>query len=214
MAHPYAEHRQHKVESSRAAVLTKGYASGGAAHPDAAQDRKLVKAMVKTKALKVDGQKGTSARLDRYARGGKVKGKGATNVNVIIAPQGGGDHSAPPMPPLSAGAAGGPPSLPAPPPAPAMMKPPMGGPPGMPMRASGGRIKSGPAWAEGLRNGTPVEHTDGKNDTKDIVRPRQVTYAKGGKVEAGKGMGPRMTAGAESGEGRLQKTAMQKRSKR
>lgn len=82
-------------------------------------------------------------RLDRkpYANGGRVGKKGATTVNVIVAPQGGDQPPAPPpvMPP-------GPP--------PPMMKPPgpmaggpAGGPPEMPgmgappmMRKHGGRV--------------------------------------------------------------------------
>jgi hypothetical protein len=34
----------------------------------------------------------------------------------------------------------------------------------------------GPAWLTGLKAATPVQHTDGKNDGKDIGRPRVVTY--------------------------------------
>lgn len=34
----------------------------------------------------------------------------------------------------------------------------------------------GPAWLEGLKAATPVQHTNGKNDGKDIGRPRVVTY--------------------------------------
>lgn len=92
--------------------------------------------------LSISGEK-SMHRFDRYARGGKVKGKGGgkTNVTVVIAPQGGGAAQPPPpmpvvpphppiMPPPGAGA-GGPPMLPPGGP---------GGPPPM-MRASGGRIK-------------------------------------------------------------------------
>lgn len=68
-------------------------------------------------------------------------------------------------------------------------------------------MKSGPAWKEGLRNATPIQHTDGKNDQKNIHRGRQITYATGGKVEAGTSMGPKMTAGAGSERGRMEKIA-------
>jgi hypothetical protein len=52
----------------------------------------------------------------------------------------------------------------------------------MPMRARGGRIKDGPAWNEGLKNGTQPQHADGKMDGKDIGRGRVVTFKTGGGV--------------------------------
>jgi hypothetical protein len=52
----------------------------------------------------------------------------------------------------------------------------------MPMRARGGRIKDGPAWNEGLKAGTPVQHRDGKSDGKDIGRGKVVTFKTGGGV--------------------------------
>jgi hypothetical protein len=89
----------------------------------------------------VDGETG-KRRPDRphRAKGGPVKGK--TNVNIIIAPQGGGDATQPaPMPPVAP--QGGPP-LP-PPPAPPAIPPQalaalaaQGGPP---MRKRGGPVK-------------------------------------------------------------------------
>jgi hypothetical protein len=43
--------------------------------------------------------------------------------------------------------------------------------------ASSGRLKPGPAWLEGLRNGTQVQNNpSGKNDQQDVNRPRPVTY--------------------------------------
>ena len=199
MGHPFAEHRQSKVERSRVDKITDGYD-----HPDAPQDKALVRSMVKAKALrarggKIDG-KHAAPRLDKYARGGKVKGKGSTNVNVIIAPQGGG-----------AGAGAGAAVMPKPP-MPAMPPPPMAGPPGMPPGAGGppmppgmmphsrggranyakgGKVKSGngPAWAEGMKNGTQVQHTDGKDDQDGLGRGKPVTYAKGGGVTSVMGRG-------------------------
>ena len=97
MSHPFSEHRQHKVEKSRVGHITKGYASGGSVHSDAAEDRKMIKSMVKGKALKVHGKK-SGGRLDRYARGGKVKGKGSTHVHVNVLSGGGPGAGAPPMP--------------------------------------------------------------------------------------------------------------------
>ena len=207
MAHPFHEHKQHKVERSRVAKMTKGYASGGAVHSDEAADVKLIKAKVKKTALKMDGGK-PKHRADKRARGGKVKHKGTT-VNIINSP---GQHPGmPPMPPPALAGAmpprppmapppmppGGAPPMPPPgamplggamPPRPGMMPP-----PGMPMRARGGRIKDGPAWKEGLNAGTPVSHRDGKSDSKDIGRGKVVTFKTGGGVvktfRAGGGVG-------------------------
>lgn len=130
------------------------------------------------------------ARLDRYARGGKVKDKGRTTVNVIVAP-GGDKGAAPPMPMPPPGAVP-PPPMPSPRPPmgavpslpPGMMPPPGGAP--MPMRKRGGK----------------VEHPDAAEDKKLIramVKPADLKRAKGGRVA--------MTAGALSGKGRLEKTA-------
>jgi hypothetical protein len=42
---------------------------------------------------------------------------------------------------------------------------------------SGGAVKSGPGWLEGLRHRTPVQHNpSGKNDQQDVNRGRPVTY--------------------------------------
>lgn len=232
MAHPYAEHRQDKVEKSRAASMTKGYASGGAVKgsaqvpPDQQTDDQkkalndAMNSMGQKKAGgRVHGGKSKS-RLDRphRAKGGRTNGK--TNVNIIIAGKG-DDKQAVPVPvPAPAAAA------PVPPPRPPMMPP--GGPPmppgamppgmhasgGRVKRASGGAVKSGPTWDEGRRNGTQVTHSDGKNDTALIDHSRaKLTRQKGGRVEMGSGMGPKMHAG-DNGTGRLEKAAMQKRSGR
>jgi hypothetical protein len=38
-------------------------------------------------------------------------------------------------------------------------------------------LKSGPAWLEGVRNGTQVQNNpSGKNDQKDVNRGRPITY--------------------------------------
>jgi hypothetical protein len=40
-----------------------------------------------------------------------------------------------------------------------------------------GTLRPGPAWVEGMRNRTPVQHNpSGKNDQHDVNRPRPVTY--------------------------------------
>lgn len=89
----------------------------------------------------------------------------------------GGPTGGPPM--------AGPPGLAPPGMLPPGLPPGIGGPPGgmpMPLRAHGGRVKPGPGWAEGLKNGTKVQHADGKDDGKDIGRKPVITKADGGKV--------------------------------
>lgn len=208
MVHPHQEHKQHKVEKRRVAHLTKGYASGGAVHEDETADKKLIKRTVKKKALKMEGHE-SKHRADRphRARGGKVKGKKGTTVNIInspghamggapgMMPGGAMPPAMPPHPPVAA-----PPPAGAPPASPGMMPPggpPMGArPPMMPPQgmmpprkvggrayASGGAVKDGPAWKEGLHNGTQVQHDDGKMDQKNMNRGKPITYAKGGAVK-------------------------------
>lgn len=77
MAHPYAAHRQTKKEHSRVSHIAKGYKSGGAVkHPDAAEDCKLIKSMVKKSDLKAEGGK-VKHRMDRpkkkRADGGRIQ---------------------------------------------------------------------------------------------------------------------------------------------
>lgn len=221
MAHPHANVRQSKVEHSRVGSLTKGYASGGAVSPEKAvhaHEAKMHKGVPKTKFAM--GGAVTGTRLDRPARakGGRV-GKG-TNVNIVIAPQGGQA----PMP----GVAAGPPPVPvrppmADPPMPPGPPPNMGPPPGMPIRSHGGRtyatggaVKPGPAYEEGKRLGTKVQHAPGKDDQGDVNRPRVITYATGGPVEAPKGkkgMGPKFEGGGRGGLARLQKAARAKKAR-
>lgn len=197
MSHPYQSSRQHLVEKSRVSSMCKGYATGGAVSPGGTGAQPATKrATGGSVALKVEGKK-SGGRLDKFARGGAVK-KGATNVNVIIAPQGGG-AAALPLPPVvpQAPMAGPPPPMPP-------MAPP-GGPPMM--QRSGGRAyaSGGSVKEQSMRAGTQVQHTDGKNDTGDIYRARQITYAKGGRAYP-------IEDGAGSGPGRREKTASAKRS--
>jgi hypothetical protein len=217
MSHPYNDHRADKHEKSRVSHITRGYASGGGVHSDAAQDMALIKREVKPRALKHAGfAEGGAACVrgdrPRRASGGGVKKKASTVVNINVAPS----DNKPPMPmpvPMPPPGAGGPPPMPPGPP-PGAAGPPPGMPPGgmpmrppMPMRARGGGIKSGPAWNEGLRNGTKVQHTDGKMDGKDIGRGKPITYATGGPVEhpVHGGMAPKLPGGARGGEARLAK---------
>lgn len=140
--------------------------------------------------------KSTGGVIARSA-GGRTKSKGATTVNVIIAPQGGaegvgagglGIHpqlaAAIAKPPMA-----GPPAAP-PQGAPPMM-PPQGGPP-MPMRAKGGRVAK----------------LDADEDTRDLVAD---TLREEGLIRRARGGGIHMTAGAATGIGRLEKMGIKVR---
>lgn len=141
------------------------------------------------------------------ARGGKVSKKGTT-VNIMI--EGKGDGAQPMPVPVPAPAAAAPPMPMRPPMMPPPGAAPGGPPPGMPPmigRKRGGavKMKSGPAWEEGLKNGTPVEHAPGKNDGALIDHSRAALTRKHG----GRASYP-LSAGADSGPGRLQRTRAQK----
>ena len=197
MAHPHNEHRAHLVEHRRVGHMLKGYGGHSIGkphradhHEDAAEDRKMVKAMVKPSALKHKAHGGgVKHRLDKphRAKGGRVK-HAKTNVNVIV----GHGGQQPPMP------------LPVPPPAPVAavprppMAPPMGGPampppgiPGLGPRKSGGRtyargggikkVKPAAGYAQ-WKNATPVQHTDGKHAYVHEKRGKPITYKNGGRA--------------------------------
>ena len=131
----------------------------------------------------------------------------------------------PPGGPPMAGAPGLPPGLPPRP----MMPPPGALPPGgpgmpppgtMPIRRRGGRsyakggaVKSGPAFDEGVKNGTQVTHSPNKSDGPDIGRGRVITYKRGGAVESNlshtieDGMGPKLGGGGGGATARLEKAS-------
>lgn len=161
-----------------------------------------------------------------YANGGRVAKKGATHINIMVAPQAQDQTKSPmpipamaPPPPMPPGPPPGPPGGPpigAMPPAARMPAPMPGGAMGMPavnampLRAKGGRVRSRdltPVKAASMKAGTQVQHSDGKNDGAFISTKPPITKNRGGSVR-----GYRQTKdGAGSGEGRLQKTAMQKK---
>ena len=121
MAHPYSHIREKNPGKKRAHEMSKHFKRGGKVHSDEAEDRAIVKSMVKKEDLKAEGG-AVKPRLDKMARGGKAKHH--THINIMVAPKGG--DGAPP-PGLGAG---GPPMAP-----PMGPKPPMGPPPGGPMGA-------------------------------------------------------------------------------
>lgn len=176
------KHDDHKHKNAERILKQAGYsakigtyAKGGAVHKDEAEDKALIKKMVKKKDLKPEkkaeggfvhggmpkkrldkisrqtakGDANTSMPFptgkEKFAKGGAAKGKGKTQVNVIIGhspqPPMGGTSMAPPPPPNTPM-----------PPRPMMPPPGVGGPPpaghgaalppgaGMPMRAKGGSV--------------------------------------------------------------------------
>lgn len=211
--HPFQAHRQSKVERSRVGSLTKGYAAGGAVSSAAVGGAPSKKAIAQRDGQAVGGDP-TRQRLDRplqgRARGGRTGKHKGTHVNVIVAPQGGANAPTPGVaaPPPMAGA--GP--MPAPPPRPPVPMPPPGAVPPPGIRHSGGRayarggaVKPGPAWNQGLKSGTQVQHTSNKQDGPNIGRKKPVTYKTGGAVEhpVKGGMAPNLHAGSGGGQARL-----------
>lgn len=204
--HPFNDKRAHKVQKDRVGKMTAGYAKGGMAHSDAAQDKAMIKKMVKGTALRADGG-AVRPRADRPARakGGRVKG---TNINIIVAPKSGDAPAmaAPPMPPK-------PPMAPPAPPVPAMGPqaglggmPPM--PPGPP-RSEGGRAYKKGGAVTIAKGYTPVQHSGNKSDAQNIGRGPAITKATGGAIYADGRKGKQMAwlkgVGAGGGKGRLKK---------
>lgn len=188
------------------------FASGGhvkAENDDETEDRKLVKSMVGKAKIKlkeggcVEGSTG-KRRLDQYASGGKVKGKGGhkTVVNIVM-PQAGDKPpmspspiAMPPHPPMAP-----PPMMPppgagmGPPPGAMPPRPPMMPPPGMPPRASGGRV--------GRASGGKIPNPISDGSAGGLGRLEKiVSYGK----ESDKGEGP---VSPEQGEGPAGTTALE-----
>lgn len=179
--HPYNMHREQQVAHRRVGKILQGSPAGA---DSAMAGPAFSKITSKTAAENDDGIAGRSGS-NRFARGGKVKGGNTTNI--IIA-GGGNKPPAPPMPMpmLPPGPPPGGPPPGGPPPMGGPGGPPPGAPP-MPMRASGGRV-----------SGQPTEAA--LNAWSKVAAKN--SYAKGGATK--------MTAGALSGVGRLQKAGMKR----
>jgi hypothetical protein len=207
------EHREHHVERERVAHITghhEGHrdhehvyhrARGGGVHSDEAEDRALVKGLVKSSALKAHGG-AAKHRADKAhrAKGGRVKKNKGTVVNVNVAPQQSAPHPMPmPLPGGSPGAGAAPLMPPRPP-----MAPPPGGPPGMPPgmmpHASGGRVgykTGGAVFSEKIGKMSPTG--SGSGHGAKVKTPKNAIYspAKGD-------MAPKFDSGAGGGVARLE----------
>jgi len=179
MAHPYGSKGAHVPARQRAASFLKR--GGRAKHADAAQDKALFQSMMAGAGddSSPSGQ-ARGGRLDKFARGGRARGKGKdkahNQINVVIAPHkkdrdGGGGLPAGAMPP-------GPPPMPPP-------GPPMGG-----MPPPGGPPGGLPPGLAGLGGGGP-------RPPMGPPGPPRPGMKRGGKVP--------MTGGAETGVGRKEK---------
>lgn len=224
-----------------------GMKKGGEAHSDEKMDIALIKKMVKPEARKGRATGGNVFSGPSYpgkipgvvpggrtakAAGGKTKGKGKTNINIVIAagkPAQQGDMTGQPpggIPTDNRGPGGIPVPVSQPPggaagmpgggmPIPMPMPMPAGGPPapqgGMPMgRKTGGRVtkvaKSYKDMEAGAGGG------EGRLQKTDIAKTGKgaPTFKRGGKVYRSY---KDMDAGAGSGVGRLEKTEIQSRKK-
>lgn len=198
MAHPYQDHKDHKVQHRRVGALTGGYAFGGsgtkkanAARGYASGGAVSAEPLAQRDAVAVTGEP-VRQRLDRphRAKGGRTKSAKSV-TNVIVA----GAHPGAPVPPVLPGAPPTP-ALPLPPRPGVMPPPPAAGagpaPGAAPMGprkaggrayASGGRVDYGPGAKSWMKNTTPVQHTNNKLDGGNIGRGKVFSYATGGAVE-------------------------------
>lgn len=157
---------------------------------------------------RLEGEFGAPSNMP--GRGAGRGKRGGTNVNIIVAPQQPQQPPVPVVPPQMPPAAAGPATPP-----PGLAGAGAGGPGGMPMGGPGmmppGATPPGLPQLPRKRGGrvhpfSKKEHPDEREDkalVKDMVKPSALKRARGGSIK--------MTAGAESGPGRLEKTAARAR---
>src|SRR5215475_2164119 len=176
--HPYSKHSENAVGHRRANKFTIGreYARGG--HADEAEDKALIKRMLKKEEKtegKAIGGPVNSGRLDKRARGGKVKGyqmggpvrkltpskhKPHMNINIVNAPRGGGGGGGAGLPRPRLGLAGAP-GLPLGRPVPPVGLAPPIRPPGIvPPMKRGGKVRR-------FKDGGPAQMRKGKKAGQD-----------------------------------------------
>lgn len=205
MAHPYAANKS--LHTDRLGKMLSGMTPE--AGPKATHSDQMGAMKGMNSGMSMHGGKA------KLARGGRTKGKTNININVMPAAP---DAGAPPTMPAGMGAL--PPPMAKPP-----MAPPPGPPPGMagpgmppPMMPhkfggrsykAGGSVKDGRAWAEGLKNGTKVQHA-GQSDAKDINRPPVITRKSGGRLFSEKTSMKdiKNKDGGNGGKGRLAKARL------
>lgn len=229
MAHPMKS--ACSSDASRVRKIS-GFRKGGAVHKsdDKADKKMFAKKFPAKPEMKAEGV-APKGRLDKkprttgakaakempsmekeaYAKGGKVKGKSATTVNVIISPKDDDKTSLPPMPmdaPMPPPPMAAKPPMPMPP-GPPMPPPGAGGPPGLPMRKNGGAAyakggKVGSVLKEGTKNGTQVSHDNAKSEEqKHFATKPPITRKTGGVVGTKDGAG--------GGLGRIEKIKLQRK---